>query len=563
MDVSPGTPVNITDLTSCLQHVPQIRCHRHPGTDNSSRLVCSTDVGGRTAAGMYAALAIFAGIIVPVAVVLNMTVVVTIWRNKSLHTIINVIICVLCVNNVLWTAIPVLLAISPDLQSPVGWWIFWELISITRTTMFSSIVIITLLRYLSIVRNHSYPPVAYNAVLFVSATAAPGLMKLLVGQIAKLMGLQDLMTAYREGIAWTVDGYAILDNFKYVGFAGNPINIALTIIENFTGFTILTFCYIEIIRKAIQSKRRLEKIKQSPIKNRCELPEAHAGEERHRTTSDSSSRLSGTSQSNSPLGTTVGTTTTFKTGGRSRPSRSTPLVTIAEVEAHTPRTSASCRELTLSPAFPQGPPNTPPPPMSRSTTGRYRIPHLDTEQDAGRVTTINLTRTSTEISADINPAEHLRDPNSPPTSDEDLTDEIRPACNTITATMIIVRSLQSVNDESAQLNVGVGASTSAGTVSLPVPPRAPPQKPSRPRRADVPATVSMVLCFILFLITLTPPLSASRLFPADQCVLPANRFLFFLFGSLSRGIAAVLSPVVFVMFSVDFRRAFTSLYQQR
>ena len=131
--------------------MPQLRCQRQADGHNVSRLVCAASDGRERAADMFAALVTLSVLIVPLAVLLNLAVVVTVYMNRRLHTVINVLVTVLCMNNVMWTGIPALMVSYPNLRQPAACELFLFLLIVYSAVMFASIVIITFLRYLTVV----------------------------------------------------------------------------------------------------------------------------------------------------------------------------------------------------------------------------------------------------------------------------------------------------------------------------------------------------------------------------------------------------------------------------
>ncbi|KAF0288986.1 hypothetical protein FJT64_012666 [Amphibalanus amphitrite] len=111
-------------VDNCVLQMPQLRCQRLAVSTaagaNTSRLVCAASDGQERATDMYAALVALSVLIVPAAALLNLAVVVTVYMNRRLHTVINVLVTVLCMNNVMWTGIPIILVSFPNLRHPVA-----------------------------------------------------------------------------------------------------------------------------------------------------------------------------------------------------------------------------------------------------------------------------------------------------------------------------------------------------------------------------------------------------------------------------------------------------------
>ena len=181
----------------------KLQCVRRHAENNLSRLVCSSLSGDEEelSARMYNALVTLTTVIVPLTVLLNLTVVLTVYMNRRLHTVINVLVIVLCVNNVIWVVAPILITVYPNFRGTscvVNKFIF----SATRSVMFFSIVTITLLRYLMVVKNHNYPAQWRNNIIFMSAAILPGAVHWAIqANVSK--------SECEKEIAWMSDGHAI------------------------------------------------------------------------------------------------------------------------------------------------------------------------------------------------------------------------------------------------------------------------------------------------------------------------------------------------------------------
>ena len=124
---------------SCVLYMPELSCHREAGPHNSSRLVCASIDGQERAPGLYAVVVALSVFIVPLAVLLNLAVVVTVYMNRRLHTVINVLVTVLCMNNVMWTGIPIIIVSHPSLRQPAACQGFLFLFIVNRSVMFATL----------------------------------------------------------------------------------------------------------------------------------------------------------------------------------------------------------------------------------------------------------------------------------------------------------------------------------------------------------------------------------------------------------------------------------------
>ncbi|XP_037083998.1 octopamine receptor beta-1R-like [Pollicipes pollicipes] len=88
-------------------------------------------------------------------------------------------------------------------------------------------------------------------------------------------------------------------------------------------------------------------------------------------------------------------------------------------------------------------------------------------------------------------------------------------------------------------------------------PPAQPQLAANRGRVDIVATVSMVAFLAIFVVSCAPYIGLILVVKSLTCVLmPHDRFLIWTLVIASGGVKAVLNPLVFVVFSWDFRQAF-------
>ena len=211
-------------------------------------LVCSASEGDRRATLLYTGLVGLTSVIVPLSAVLNLAVVITILLNRKLYTVINVLVSVLGINNFFWTGLPILMTVQAKVQSPALCQVRAMLFIITRGVSFIVIVIITLLRYLMVVRNHSYPAGARNVILFVSVTVLPPVVKWAIRQSHEIAACHPI-------VARDPDSFIIIPKFEDTF---DLLTSIIAIIEYGGGLAVLGFCYVQIIVKAIRSRRRIQ-----------------------------------------------------------------------------------------------------------------------------------------------------------------------------------------------------------------------------------------------------------------------------------------------------------------
>ena len=233
--------------SQCLLETPQLSCRRQDGPDNTSRLVCASSDGQERATDMYAVLVALSVLIVPLAVLFNLAVVVTVYLNRRLHTVINVLVTVLCMNNVMWTGMPILCVFAVNFTAPWHCALRYFLYLSARHICFSVIVLITVLRYLHVVKNRAFPADRRNTLMFISFAVMPSLIKFYN------RSSRDHAKC-RRALAWSPDGYAIYGLYR------DPVDwIAITVIfsEYISGLLVIAFCYGGILTKIARAKRHL------------------------------------------------------------------------------------------------------------------------------------------------------------------------------------------------------------------------------------------------------------------------------------------------------------------
>ncbi|KAF0312454.1 hypothetical protein FJT64_016778 [Amphibalanus amphitrite] len=244
---------------SCLFSSPHLHCYRQragpwppaapgagPWSDGGPwRLVCASTAGPERAAGLYGALVALTGCLVPLVVVLNLAVVVTVLSSRRLHTVINALVVVLCASNVLWAALPVHL--SAWRNAPVQCRLRTFLFVITRGISSTAILGITVLRYLLVVRNRSFSASRRNVAAAVGLAVLPSLGKWLLRRGDDKAGCQPVL-------AWSPDGFPIIARFER---ALDPVLVAASVSEYAVGLLVLGFCYSAILVAVVRSKRRV------------------------------------------------------------------------------------------------------------------------------------------------------------------------------------------------------------------------------------------------------------------------------------------------------------------
>ncbi|KAF0310211.1 hypothetical protein FJT64_018745 [Amphibalanus amphitrite] len=513
---------------SCLFSSPHLHCYRQragpwppaaPGAGSWSdggpwRLVCASAAGPERAAGLYGALVALTGCLVPLVVVLNLAVVLTVLSSRRLHTVINALVVVLCASNVLWAALPVHL--SAWRNAPVQCRLRTFLFVITRGISSTAILGITVLRYLLVVRNRSFPASRRNVAAAVGLAVLPSLGKWLLRMGDDKAGCQPVL-------AWSPDGFPIIARFER---ALDPVLVAASVSEYGVGLLVLGFCYSAILVAVVRSKRRVAGAGRAPHQPGA----AAAG-----SGGPAAGRSQGSEQDN----------------GSAPPPRQPPA----------PRTGDKIRLFVISknadaPAVPcpmrasqSGPlanttTNTSRPAVQEPSAARHERPALlsvpkrapPAHQSPNRARTTALEPSSQSASSEAPP--------SPASSASQRSGDV---------------------SSTAPRPGPPGGSAPrlgppGGSAARPGPPGggrpAPARRPAG--RVDLVATVSLSVFVVVLFVTIFPYVVSLGVINARaECVLSAaQRVLVSVVVVASMGAAAVGGPLATVLFSADFRRAF-------
>ncbi|KAF0289739.1 Vegetative incompatibility protein HET-E-1 [Amphibalanus amphitrite] len=494
--------------SQCLLRTPQLRCQRLAVSTaagaNTSRLVCAASDGQERATDMYAALVALSVLIVPVAALLNLAVVVTVYMNRRLHTVINVLVTVLCMNNVMWTGMPILCVLAVNFSAPWHCTLRYFFFVSTRHICFSVIVIITVLRYLLVVKNRAFPADSRNAVTFIAFAVMPSLIKFY------FRSARDHAKC-RKALAWSPDGYAIYGLFK------EPIDwISATVIstEYMSGLAIIAVCYLRILMKILRSKQRLRARRRVPM----ELPQqrqpkiAVVEEER----AENGQQQEQQQQQQQPGG-----------PGENAPGGAKSV----SLSAFMPAARARVSGQTWQPAPPRaGPSQLDPGAAQFADTEGATLPPLKKPIQPRELTTTAEVEASTSAAGS----------------------DVRDAKRSPAPSMIVTEPSNLLKVSSPKLKTGQ-ASTSDSESRRGVAPR----KPAQPAaRVDIVATVSMTAFIMIFFVVISPLWTLELVNNTAECViLPTMRIFLYIILIVTGGSAAIVSPFVLVLFSGDFRRA--------
>ena len=534
--------------SQCLLETPQLSCRRQAGSDNTSRLVCASSDGQERATDMYAVLASLSVLVVPLAVLLNLAVVVTVYLNRRLHTVINVLVTVLCMNNVMWTGMPILCVFAVNFPAPWHCTLRYFLYLSTRHICFSVIVIITVLRYLLVVKNRAFPADQKNTLIFIAFAVMPSLIKFY------FRSARDHAKC-RQPLAWSPDGYAIY------GLIRDPVDwISVTVVstEYISGLLVIAFCYGSILTKIVRSKRRLrargnrlaQASQPKPAKlTVTEQPQPETSHERNSDPEDSNQgrgaslsefvrairlRSAGESAEALPL-----------QAGQSQPSRSSGRLAAARDASSAQKYRRQAKQLTtIAEVEPDEP--------SRSNAVIMHLkPQPQPPSDSPRLDTDNVSAASTSSTSRMKPS-HSRQERTSTSRDGDI--------NHIASNNLILQP-------SNLLRVGPFRPTSGEQTSSAsaVTPRAKQRRPGKQHaaRVDIVATVSVTAFILIFFVVISPLWTLQLVNDSAECViLPTMRIFLYIILIVTGSVAAIASPFVLVLFSGDFRQALRDTFRR-
>ena len=241
----------IWNLSSqCLSRLEKhLECYARNISDNISELICEPKEGdsGVITTRIYATFLLVTAVTATLAIVLNLGVFLTICLSKQLHTTVNYLVSLSCVNQLLWAFLPIIEAYDLPVFSSQFCAIRYILFFGTGSMNFALIVTFTLLRYLLVVRNHRYPPKWQNLFLFTIIPMLPSVAQII------------LLRAHTAGkcgtfFATTLAGYVIT---KTSARSYDAELRLLIIIECIAGFSVVFFCYFRIFAKIVTSRRRV------------------------------------------------------------------------------------------------------------------------------------------------------------------------------------------------------------------------------------------------------------------------------------------------------------------
>ena len=240
-------------LTSeCVQRVrKQLICHVRTLADNTTRDVCQlrSDEDEDDPETMHAIFISVVIVSVFLSVTLNFVVILVIWVNKRLYTLVNYLTSLLCLNNIFWILFPIVESLKGHIEPRIHCVTRFYIIQITRSVNFGIIVTITLLRYLIVVRNHSYPAVRKNILLFTFIAVLPCIIRFMTKKLEETGECAPVL-------AWTPEHWPIkrvvTREKRFETFIG-------LLLEYLLGFAVIGFSHVNILLKSLRSQKDIKR----------------------------------------------------------------------------------------------------------------------------------------------------------------------------------------------------------------------------------------------------------------------------------------------------------------
>ena len=542
----------------CLSKVrEQLTCHVRRTEDNDSRLICEPRhaADNENTGAIHAVFISVVVVTVVLTVVLNLVVLVTIAVNKKLHTLLNYLVSLLCANQLLWVIVPVIEADIDSHMNPFFCKIRFHTLRMTVMVNFGLIITITLLRYLVVVRNQRYHAGRQNILMFTLLAGIPTVFRTAISNYEDNGRCGSLF-------AWTPDDYAI----NVVPPRNNVFKTFISsILEYAIGIAIIFFCYAKILSRAQASKKRL-------MGHTGAAGGALQQRRQHDPATDPAS------VNRNPRSAPTGDTMTPE----SRPKRQ------ALHQSTTSQHSVQNQPSAGQPSVERQPSGSQQSSSDQPSTSQETV--FTTEVTIHQSTNIALLPNTVRSTTAVN-QQYLTVPSatggrsrrrrrsthvvvawsdSPePDPGAQVTDRRHePAGEVILSAATLKSSASPAPSPSSSTSGGGGGG--AGTSHRPADAGSGSAQPGRGlapgrstirrgRSVDIVATMVMIAFLVTFVLSFTPYLVVGWFFNTmkSMCVImPRDRILIFICVVMSGGITGTLNPLVCVVFSSEFRKAF-------
>ncbi|KAF0286683.1 hypothetical protein FJT64_014838 [Amphibalanus amphitrite] len=446
----------------------------------------------------------------------------TLYRTRKLHTLMNSLVAFMCLTN-----LPLCLStgLTPYLinhRAQALCRLRHGAMEVSHCGAFVTVVLITVLRYLMVVHNRRFAPSRANVL---RALAAP----LLVAAARNLPLFDDMYAKCGDTFGHTTDGFVIVVNRPAT--TSTPMLIGLVVLYS-VGLLLMALCHARILVATVSSRRRLRAHRRTGRRHSLRRPKVpsvwslQVGDgNRPAQTADRASAEKGAQRAAANGGGDGGSgeaavpwwrcATLTRLGSPSRPR----LPPVEEVDAAT----ASGRG--------------PAPPAVGGRTGAVPDTGLRNRANGSAAAGGGASSGAGGVEHSISAADGT---NNPAPSTNTSASEAGPSsgCGRTPAGSLTLR---------ADRLTAYGAR-----------PGAPPAAVAGPRRrVDVVASAALLCCMAVYVLAYAPFVAFIVAERRLSCVLlPPLRIVSWLLFNCSVGLTAVLSPLTFVIFNGEFRRAF-------
>ena len=249
MNVSQLPPSLSEALGHCSpETLLNLSCHSQSGTagDGESQLVCAPPPGDRSAMLLVLLIGLTVLIVLMILTV-NMLTMLTLYRTRKLHTLMNYLVAFICLANL---PLCISTGLTPYLinhRVQTLCYLRYLAMTLAHNAVFVTVVAITVLRYMIVVRNKNFTPTRRNVAL---ALVVP----LLVAIARCLPVFDDMYGKCGDMFGRTTEGFVIVVNRPAKMSTSMLIGVGF---QYTVGLLLMAVCHARILAKAVNSQRRV------------------------------------------------------------------------------------------------------------------------------------------------------------------------------------------------------------------------------------------------------------------------------------------------------------------
>lgn len=232
---------------SCRVEARGLHCYPAPEDGAVTSLVCDLPPGEPDGAALHSLLVAVTAVVVLLTLGSNLLVLLTLYRSRQLHTVVNYLLSLLCLGKMVWTVTPIIMAYHPNFTEPVMCYLKFIIVKMTHETNFFVLLIVSILRYFAVVHGRSCEPTWKNIAAFTFTTAV-----LIAG--AHLSRIHHSWVNCMDILAYTPQMYAIKLPHQNLGTSVGILLLAKFVV----GFGLLGFAHLSILRTTRKSRRILK-----------------------------------------------------------------------------------------------------------------------------------------------------------------------------------------------------------------------------------------------------------------------------------------------------------------